>query len=581
MNLKELQAWLGEWDGRAALWLPMTDPTLAEIAAPEWRFAPALTGFTGSSGTVLVTRDRAALLTDSRYWVQAEGELLPGVELLRDLPGTDDVWIDWVRRALPEGGRLIADQNLISSAEAERMEDRLGAWVGYAFETRALPRLPAFAPVTPDIRALPRPGRTIAERIAAVRAQLPEGDERVLLTASPDVCAWLTNLRNAARPASPVFPAVAALTGDTLHLETNAPLSDACRRMLEDEGVVLTADLEAALRGAGVTDCPLVVNRKAVSAALMKRFEGFWSGEIVPAEPFFERAMSRKSPGEIELIEEAMRLDGVALTEFYAELDERLAAGERLGECDAVRLLHEHRAAQPGFMGESFGTISAFGANAAMPHYEPKPGRDAELKDGLLLIDSGGQYWCGTTDVTRMTPVGRISDEDRRVVGEVTRAMFCLANARFPEETPGSELDAEARGPLHERMGEDYGHGTGHGVGFVLNVHEGPMALSPRNHEFLFEGNVLSDEPGIYQEGVRGVRVENMLVALKDPTACGMLRWKHLTCVPIDVRTLPKSMGDAAEAVNAYNAWVRARLTPDLTTRARAWLERVTAPVKA
>ena len=216
-----------------------------------------------------------------------------------------------------------------------------------------------------------------------------------------------------------------------------------------------------------------------------------------------------------------------------------------------------------------------------MPHYEPKPGRDAELKDGLLLIDSGGQYWCGTTDVTRMTPVGRISDEDRRVVGEVTRAMFCLANARFPEETPGSELDVEARGPLHERMGEDYGHGTGHGVGFVLNVHEGPMALSPRNHEFLFEGNVLSDEPGIYQEGVRGVRVENMLVALKDPTACGMLRWKHLTCVPIDVRTLPESMGDAAEAVNAYNAWVRARLTPDLTTRARAWLERVTAPVKA
>ena len=144
MNLKELQAWLGEWDGRAALWLPMTDPTLAEIAAPEWRFAPALTGFTGSSGTVLVTRDRAALLTDSRYWVQAEGELLPGVELLRDLPGTDDVWIDWVRRALPEGGRLIADQNLISSAEAERMEDRLGAWVGYAFETRALPRLPLY-----------------------------------------------------------------------------------------------------------------------------------------------------------------------------------------------------------------------------------------------------------------------------------------------------------------------------------------------------------------------------------------------------------------------------------------------------
>lgn len=578
MTLEELQRTLGLDGAPDALWLPLTDPTLAEMAAPEWRFAPKLVGFTGSSGTILVAKDRAALLTDSRYWVQAEGELLPGVELLRAQPASDAPWVGWLRDVLLDGGLLAADERLVSAAEADKMRARL-AEMGLVFETRALPRLPGFEPLTPDVRVLPDPARSVAERVRAVREALPEGDRRVFVTASPDVCAWMTNLRNAARPASPVFPAVLALLDEEVMLETDVPLSDDVRAYLAAEGVTVMPNLGAELRRASASGRPLAYDHAAVSEVLAKRLAALWAGPIVPSEPIFERAMSRKTPAELTLIEEAMRRDGVALTEFYALLDERLAKGDRLTECDAVRMLYEERAKQPGFLGESFGTISAFGANAAMPHYAPKPETAAVLRDGLLLIDSGGQYWCGTTDVTRMTPVGVLSDEDRRVCGEVTRAMLRLAAQRFPEGAKGASLDAAARLSLWSRLGEDYGHGTGHGVGFVLNVHEGPVSLSPLNREPLREGNVLSDEPGIYQEGVRGVRVENMLAAERDEEKLGMLRWRHLTCVPIDVRTLPASLGEETPLLNAYNAWVRDRLMPHLSERARAWIERAAAPL--
>ena len=324
----------------------------------------------------------------------------------------------------------------------------------------------------------------------------------------------------------------------------------------------------------------LVFDAATTSAALAGSLRAFWRGGVRSTSSVFELAMSRKSASEIKCIEEAMRRDGVALTEFYAELDERLAAGEMLSECAAASLLHEHRSKQDGFLGESFETIAAFGANAAMPHYVPKAGSDAMLAgDGLLLIDSGGQYWCGTTDVTRMTPIGRLSQEDRREAGLVTRAMLKLARQRFPEGARGASVDAAARTVLWDE-GVDYGHGTGHGVGFVLNVHEGPVRLSPGCLEPLAAGNVLSDEPGLYREGVRGIRVENMLVAVPDAHACGMLRWKALTCVPIDVRTLPEEgIGLETADLNAYNAWVCKRLSPYLSERALRWLEKAARPI--
>lgn len=287
---------------------------------------------------------------------------------------------------------------------------------------------------------------------------------------------------------------------------------------------------------------------------------------------------SQKSPGELELIDEAMAKDGAALVEFYAELDERLGRGEALTEWDAREMLHGWRARDPDFLDESFGTIAAYGPNAAEPHYEPRgPEGAARLEgNGLLLLDSGGQYACGTTDITRMSPVGRPGPAMKRDAALVLSGMLRLLDATFPLGTTGSQIDALARMDLW-RSGLDFGHGTGHGVGFVLNVHEGPVRISPRCHEPLAVGNVLSDEPGVYRPGRWGVRIENLVCVEEAPGEEGFgpfCRMRLLTCCPIDARTvdLAALAPGMLARLRAFNAGALRRLSPRVSARARRWM---------
>lgn len=574
MSLKILQTALTETIKADALWLPLTDPALAEVAAPEWRFAPALTGFTGSSGDVLVARDRVALLTDSRYWVQASKELKEGIELLRDDPNAmESPWVAWFREVLPVGGVVGIDGRMFSETRMRHLEAEL-APLGIRVLLCRMPTLVGLQAIPADVQFLPDPARSIAERIKSIRAFAME-PEHVLVTMCPEAVAWTLNLRNVARPASPVFYSRLAVAEDRVLLEADELIPEEVRQELAQEGVCVVDNLLDAL--ADLIECTLEFDPRVTSAELAAGLREIWVGAIHERVSPFELAMSQKTSKEIKLIEEAMRCDGIALTEFYAELDERLHTGELLNEIDISNMLHEHRSRQAGFLGESFDTIVAYGANAAMPHYVPKSGEASDLLgNGLLLIDSGGQYWCGTTDVTRMTPVGELSLEDQAEAGLVTKAMLRLAHQKFPERSLGASIDAIARSVLWSE-GFDYGHGTGHGVGFVLNVHEGPVRLSPRSQEPLVEGNVLSNEPGLYREGVRGIRVENLMVAEPCPDQPGMLQWKMLTCVPIDIRTLPATgIGEETKELNAYNAWVRERLYPSLSVRARLWIDRVT-----
>lgn len=295
---------------------------------------------------------------------------------------------------------------------------------------------------------------------------------------------------------------------------------------------------------------------------------------------------SRKSEEELEGIRRAMVSDGVALCEFYALLDERLAEGAVLTESDVANMLDSERAARPDNRGLSFGTISAFGRNAALPHYAPKRETAAVLTDGLLLIDSGGQYEAGTTDITRMTAVGRIDDDMKRDVTLVLKAHIALARAVVPAGVSGSQLDAIARAPLWAK-GLDFGHGTGHGVGCRLNVHEGPFHISPRATKTgelgLQAGILVSDEPGLYRPGHRGVRIENLIVARRAAsTEFGeFLAFDVATLCPIDLRTVDVSLltPDEVAWLDDYHGKVLTALQNEaLSTRAQAWLKARTVP---
>jgi len=285
-----------------------------------------------------------------------------------------------------------------------------------------------------------------------------------------------------------------------------------------------------------------------------------------------------------------MRQDGAAMCEFYAAFEAALAHGEPMTELTIDERLSAARARRPGFVGLSFGTIAAFNANGAMPHYHATAESHAKIEgDGLLLIDSGGQYLGGTTDITRVWPVGALSDAIRRDCTRVLKGTLALSRTRFPRGTPSPMLDAIARAPLWAE-GLDYGHGTGHGVGYFLNVHEGPQSISrslPEPSTAMEPGMITSIEPGLYRPGHWGVRIENLV--LNVPAALGeggttefgeFLEFETLTLCPIDVRCLERSLlaTDEIEWLNRYHATVRERLTPLVEGAALAWLNERTAP---
>jgi Xaa-Pro aminopeptidase len=298
---------------------------------------------------------------------------------------------------------------------------------------------------------------------------------------------------------------------------------------------------------------------------------------------------SRKGEPEAQFVREAMARDGAAMCAFYAWFEQALSAGERITELTIDERLSAERAKQPGFVGLSFSTIAAFNANGALPHYRATEAHHAVIEgDGLLLIDSGGQYLGGTTDITRVWPVGRITDAHRRDCTLVLKAMMSLSRALFPRGTLSPMIDAVARAPLWAH-GLDYGHGTGHGVGYFLNVHEGPQTISqalPEPQMAMQPGMITSIEPGVYRPGRWGVRIENLGLTVPVDTpehgAFGeMLGFETLTLCPIDTRCIEAALlrADEREWLDRYHATVRERLLPLVSGTARAWLIERTQPL--
>jgi Xaa-Pro aminopeptidase len=572
--------------------VPTADPHLSEYPPSRYGTREWLTGFTGSVGTLLVTADFAGLWVDSRYYVQAEAELAgTGIEMMRLDAVAALGHVDWLSSNAQKGTRVGVDAQVLGVASGRALATALEAR-GVSLVTDLdladevwldRPALPA-APVTEHASMFATTSRK--EKLAAVRSAMQAHGADVHLISSLDDIAWLFNLRGADVEYNPVFVAHALIEKERA-------------RLFIGEGKI-AAPLAAALKADGVDIEPYQDTTKALSAladgqailvdprrVTLGMTQAIAKGvKVIDAINPSTLAKSQKTNSDIAHVREAMRRDGLALAEFFAWFESALGR-ERITELTVDEKLTAERAKQPDFVSQSFSTIAAFNANGAMPHYRATEQSHAVIEgDGLLLIDSGGQYLCGTTDITRVVPIGTPSAEQKRDYTLVLKGMINLSVAVFPRGTRSGQLDALARAPIWA-AGVEYGHGTGHGVGYFLNVHEGPQSISPSAPNdastAMLPGMITSNEPGIYRPGQWGVRIENLVAnVVKTTTQFGdFLGFETLTMCPIDTRCIDFSLmrSDELTWLDHYHATVFDRLSSGLSSGALAWLKERTMPV--
>ncbi|QPM89234.1 aminopeptidase P family protein [Pseudooceanicola algae] len=572
--------------GVDAFLVPRADAHQGEYVAPRDDRLAWLTGFTGSAGFCIVTTDTAGLFVDGRYTVQAREQTDPTIEKL-DWPATQPG--PWLRRVLPEGGVLGFDPWLHTRAEIARLTKALK---GSGLTLRPLDANPLDAvwpdqPAPPEGNIVPQPldfaGEELTSKIARLAATLREAGQETAVLTLPDSIAWLLNIRGSDIDRNPVAHAFALLhaSGQVTLFASYAKVEEA---LIDHLGTEVTVEEPSAF---GPTlerlsdeatgqirldpaSCPVWVEQRLAGAEIA------WDSDpcVLPK--------ARKNPTEIAGARAAHLRDAQAMCRFLAWYD--AAAQTTLTEIDLATRLEIFRRETNGLMEISFDTIAGAGANGALPHYKVSTDSNRQLEDGqLVVLDSGGQYLDGTTDITRTLLVGGDTGADEKAAfTRVLKGMIAVSRLRFPRGLAGQHLDALARYPLW-LAGQDYDHGTGHGVGSYLCVHEGPQRLS-RVSDVPFEpGMILSNEPGYYREGAFGIRIENLIVVEPAPDLPGaddraMLSFETLTFVPIDRRLILSELLSPEERdwLDSYHAACRDKVGPLLDDKTRLWLDRAT-----
>ncbi len=575
--------------GIQAAIIPQADPHMSEYIASHWQARRWLSGFSGSAGTLVVPAEgRARLWTDSRYFLQA-AEQLEGTEteLMKEgLPGTPSIEA-WLAEELPAGSAVGVDAMLMSVGALRGLRTALKAR-GIRLDTMfdALPAIWTDRPALPKCAVFVHDeqyaGLSAASKIAGALDGARAHGADALFVSALDQVAWLLNIRSRDVRYNPVATAYVYLgpEGNILFIDADK----------------LDADVQAYLKSQGVETRPYTAVKAFIIGLSTQRrvLLDPASTAYGVLEAFGERAVEAMSPiampkackNEVQIagIREAMKRDGVALVHSLMELESRMAAGETVTEMDVAEILRRKRAEQPLFFDESFGTIAGYGPHGAIVHYEADEKSNATLRpEGLLLIDSGAQYLDGTTDITRTIALGTPTQQERADFTLVMKGHIALAQAVFPEGTCGTQLDALARQYLWQH-GLSYLHGTGHGVGHFLNVHEGPQSVRLNYVPApLTPGMVTSNEPGLYRAGVHGIRCENLVLTVPalDTEFGRFYRFETLTLFPFDTRLFATEMMTEAELawVNAYNSRVYDALAPMLGKQAREWLESKTQSI--
>ncbi|WP_212523613.1 aminopeptidase P family protein [Actibacterium sp. MT2.3-13A] len=566
--------------------VPRSDAHQGEYVAPRDERLAWLTGFTGSAGFAGVLADVAGVFVDGRYRVQVRQQLA-GAFTPVNWPETR--LADWLKAHLPDGGTIGFDPWLHSFEEIEKLLAALkDSGITLSETDNLIDRIWPDQPGPPMGAITPYPedlaGETHAEKRARIAATLREAGQKAAVLTLPDSIAWLLNVRGCDVARNPVPHAFAILHDDArLTLFADPAKCDAALRAHLGEEITLRPP-EAFGPGLRSLTGPVRLDKASaplwVSAQLAENSVSLdWGADpcLLPK--------ACKTAAEIAGSAEAHLRDGAAVCEFLAWLD--VTAGQApLTEIDVVTELETMRRDTNRLRDISFDTIAGAGPNGAIVHYRVTTETNREVKPGeLLLIDSGGQYLDGTTDITRTIAVGDVGEEEKRCFTRVLKGMIAISRARFPKGLAGRDLDALARYALWQ-AGQDYDHGTGHGVGCYLSVHEGPQRLSRISDVALEPGMILSNEPGYYREGAFGIRIENLIVVQPAPPLAGgdereMLNFRTLTFVPIDRRLIVAEMlsPEEREWLNAYHAEVAEKIGPRLSGVARDWLSRATAPL--
>jgi len=561
--------------------MPTSDFHNSEYSADFFKVREYFCGFDGSNGTLVVSADEAGMWTDGRYFIQAENQMKgTGVVLFKMLePGVPTI-TEYLLNNMKEGQVLGFDGRVVSTSIGENLEKKLSEKkVSLKYDKDLAEEVWTERPALPchDMYVLPDDlcGMSFKEKLTVVREKMAEKGCKFYLLSKLDDIMWLTNLRGNDVECNPVALSYAIITENEFTLFVQGKeITDSVKAYCDKEGIILK-DYHSLINEVGKTSMPgnVLFDKRNTNfltyKTLVKKAEEAKVALKNEKDPT-ELLKACKNDTEIKNIREVYVRDSAKLTEFIYWVKANVGK-EEITEYSAAMKLDSMRAELPGFIELSFPTISAYNANAAMAHYEATEDNYAVVNpEGMLLVDSGGTYMGGTTDVTRTIVVGEISDEIKRTYTATVVGMLRLANANFLEGCSGKNVDILARQCLWD-MGIDYKHGTGHGIGYILNVHEGPQNIRWRftpgqNEAPLLPGMIVSDEPGVYIEGKYGIRIENILEVVKgDANEYGQfLRFAHLTYVPIDREAIDKKYMEPRDikAFNDYHAEVYKRVSP-------------------
>ena len=574
--------------GVSACIIPGTDPHASEYIADYWKEREWISGFDGSAGTAALTLDKAGLWTDSRYFLQG-AEQLKGTEIeimKQGLPETLEI-IPWLSVELKKGDKVGVNAEMFSVNGYASMKKEL------ALSGIELVSVDLLKKVWTDRPELPKnpffvfdkkySGKSVGEKLSELRTEMKKLHSDVFVMSALDDIAWLFNIRGNDVDYNPVVIAYALVDDKSAQLFISADkITAESKKYLDDNNIIVRDyfDIQKELGKIAHTKAVLVDGGKFNQSLF----------EAIPAACSIRTAMSPvfklkavKNKVEMNGVRKAMIKDGVALTRFFMWLEKNLGK-EKLTEISISEKLRSFRKEQSGFKGESFGTIAGYGSHGAIVHYKATPASDAEIKkEGILLLDSGGQYLDGTTDITRTIALGKPSKKAKRDYTMVLKGHIQLAMAKFPVNTRGSQLDILARKAMWDNA-INYGHGTGHGIGHFLNVHEGPQNIRmDENPVTLQPGMIISNEPGLYRTGEYGIRIENLVQVIPaEKTEFGQfLQFETLTLFYIDTKLVDKDMLTEKERkwLNKYHLNVCKTLYPKLTEKERKWLSKKTEAI--
>ncbi len=565
-----------------------SDPHLSEYIPDYWKEREWLSGFTGSAGTLVVTQKNAALWTDSRYFIQAEMQLSgTGIELCKiGMPETLDIQT-WLALNLKQNSTVACNGLLISLSNQRTLSENLKAKkFKVRFDTDLVSKIWDDRPPIPQQKVFVHTAEfakvSVQEKLGRIRKELLVRNATAYLMCALDEICWTFNIRGADISYNPVFLAYAIVDDDkaTLYVD-EIKLTDEVIQFLANEQVSVKPyskifDKLAKLKKKDV----LVLDPAKVNFSIYSAIPG--NTKVIETTGLATQIKARKQPVEVEGINDAMVQDGIAMVEFLYWLEQNVKSG-KVTEITVAEKLLEFRSKRKNFISESFGSIVGYADHGAIVHYSATPQTSYTIKpEGFLLVDSGGQYLNGTTDITRTIHLGNPTPQEKRDFTLVLQGMVRLSLAKFPKSTRGSQLDTYARMALWSQ-GLNYGHGTGHGVGYFLNVHEGPQQIRPENHLPIEPGMVMSNEPGLYRPNAYGIRIENLIVCVEDETNDfgSFLRFDTLTLCPIDTKAIDLDMLTVQERewLNHYHQLVYFKLSPHLTAEHEKWLKEITKPL--